>query len=83
MALRSRSPKREVQLQLNSKILDRAQELGMDVSETVDELLAEVVNKRYWERWNEDNKEAIAAYNERIEREGIPLARYRTFMRGS
>ena len=55
----------------------------MDVSETVDELLAEVVNKRYWERWNEDNKEAIAAYNERIEREGIPLARYRTFMRGS
>jgi len=81
--LRSRSPKREVQLQLNSKILDRAQELGMDVSETVDELLAEVVNKRYWERWNEDNKEAIAAYNERIEREGIPLARYRTFMRGS
>jgi antitoxin CcdA len=83
MALRSRSPKREVQLQLNSKILDRTQELGMDVSETVDELLAEVVNKRYWERWNEDNKEAIAAYNERIEREGIPLARYRTFMRGS
>ena len=83
MALRSRSPKREVQLQLNSKILDRAQELGMDVSETVDELLAEVVNKRYWERWNEDNKEAIAAYTERIEREGIPLARYRTFMRGS
>jgi antitoxin CcdA len=83
MALRSRSPKREVQLQLNSKILDRAQELGMDVSETVDELLAEVVNKRYWERWNEDNKEAIAAYNERIEREGIPLARYRTFMQGS
>ena len=83
MALRSRSPKREVQLQLNSKILDRAQELGMDVSEIVDELLAEVVNKRYWERWNEDNKEAIAAYNERIEREGIPLARYRTFMRGS
>ena len=83
MALRSRSTKREVQLQLNSKILDRAQELGMDVSETVDELLAEVVNKRYWERWNEDNKEAIAAYNERIEREGIPLGRYRTFMRGS
>ena len=83
MALRSRSPKREVQLQLNSKILDRAQELGMDVSETVDGLLAEVVNRRYWERWNEDNKEAIAAYNERIEREGIPLARYRTFMRGS
>jgi antitoxin CcdA len=83
MALRSRSPKRDVHLQLNSKILDRAQELGMDVSETVDELLAEVVNKRYWERWNEDNKEAIAAYNERIEREGIPLARYRTFMRGS
>lgn len=53
----------------------------MNLSQTVDELLAEEVKRRYWARWNEDNKEAIAAYNARIEREGVPLAKYRTFMK--
>ncbi|MGH8847141.1 MAG: type II toxin-antitoxin system CcdA family antitoxin [Polaromonas sp.] len=51
----------------------------MNVSQTVDTLLAEEVKRRYWERWNEENKEAIDAYNARIEKEGLPLAKYRTF----
>ena len=32
--------------------------------------IAEEVRKRYFERWNVDNAEAIAHYNARIEREG-------------
>ena len=44
-------------------------------------LLAAEVERQYWARWNEDNKEAIAAYNERVEREGLWSDRYRTFMR--
>jgi antitoxin CcdA len=76
------APKRAVNLSLNSEVVETARKLGMNISETVNELLAEEVTKRYWERWNEDNKEAIAAYNERIAREGLPLARYRTFMKG-
>jgi antitoxin CcdA len=74
--------KRAVNLSLNAKVLDTARELGMNVSATVDALLAEEVRKRYWERWNEENKEAIEHYNARIAREGLPLARYRTFMKG-
>lgn len=77
------SPKRPTNLSLNAKVLDLARELGMNISQTVDALLAEEVRRRYWERWNEENKDAIAAYNERIEREGLPLARYRTFMKDS
>jgi antitoxin CcdA len=42
----------------------------MNISQTVDTLLAEEVRKRYFERWNVDNAEAIAHYNARIEREG-------------
>jgi len=76
------APKRATNLSLNAKVLDVARELGMNVSATVDALLAEEVRKRYWERWNEENKEAIAHYNARIEREGLPLARYRSFMKG-
>ncbi len=36
---------------------------------------------RYWEQWNHENKDAIAAYNGRVAREGLPLARYRTFLK--
>ena len=76
------SPKRPTNLSLNAKVLDMARELGMNVSQTVDALLAEEVRRRYWERWNEENKDAVAAYNERVEREGLPLAKYRTFLKG-
>jgi len=46
------SPKRPTNLSLNAKVLDMARELGMNVSQTVDALLAEEVRRRYWERWN-------------------------------
>ena len=81
MLRRTDSVKRATNLSLTAKVLDAARELGMNVSQTVDELLTEEVKRRYWARWNDDNKEAIAAYNARIEREGVPLAKYRTFMK--
>jgi len=56
-----------------------ARELGMNVSQTVDGLLAAEVKRQYWERWNDENKEAVAAYNARIAKEGLPLAKYRSF----
>jgi antitoxin CcdA len=73
--------KKAVNLSLNSKVLETARELGMNVSATVDALLAQEVQRQYWERWNAENKEAIAHYNARIEREGLPLSRYRSFMK--
>jgi len=76
------SPKRPTNLSLNGKVLDMARELGMNISQTVDALLAEEVQRRYWARWNEENKDAITAYNARVEREGLPLAKYRTFLKG-
>ncbi len=76
------SPKRPINLSLNAEVLEAAKSMGMNVSATVDALLTAEVSRRYWEGWNEDNKEAIAHYNARIEREGLPLARYRTFMKG-
>lgn len=71
--------KKATNLSLNSKVLEAARELGMNVSQTVDQLLAAEVKRRYWERWNADNKDAIAEYNARIACEGLPLAKYRSF----
>jgi antitoxin CcdA len=82
MLHRDSSPKRPTNLSLNGKVLDMARELGMNISQTVDALLAEEVQRRYWARWNEQNKEAVDTYNARIEREGLPLAKYRTFLKG-
>jgi len=73
------APKKATNLTLNTKVLEMARELGMNISQTVDGLLAEEVKRRYRARWNEDNKEAVAAYNARIAKEGLPLAKYRTF----
>ena len=73
--------KRPVNLSLNVKVLDVARELGMNVSATVDALLTDEVRRRYWAQWTAENKDAIAHYNARIAREGLPLARYRSFLR--
>jgi antitoxin CcdA len=75
------APKRATNLSLNSRVLDMARELGINVSATVDALLSQEVQRLYWERWNGENKDAIDHYNARIAREGLPLAKYRTFMK--
>ena len=54
--------------------------LSLNASQNADVLLAVQVRHR-WQRWNDDNREAIAAYNERIEREGLTLKKYRTFLK--
>jgi antitoxin CcdA len=73
------SAKKATNLSLNVKVLEAARELGMNLSQTVDTLLGDEVKRRYWAKWNEDNKEAMAAYNERVARHGLPLAKYRTW----
>jgi antitoxin CcdA len=71
--------KRPINLSLTSKTVDMAKELGINLSQTVDAWLSEEVKRRYWERWREDNREAIDEYNTRIAKEGLPLEKYRTF----
>ena len=75
------APKRAVNLSLNSQVLDLAKEMGMNISQTVDQLLSAEVQRQYWQRWQTDNAQAIAEYNARIEREGLFSDRVRTFMR--
>ncbi|PIQ52776.1 MAG: post-segregation antitoxin CcdA [Comamonadaceae bacterium CG12_big_fil_rev_8_21_14_0_65_59_15] len=71
--------KNATNLSLNHKVLEVAREMGMNLSQTVGTLLADEVKRRYWAKWNEDNKEAIAAYNERVATYGLTLAKYRTW----
>jgi antitoxin CcdA len=64
------APKRPINLSLNSKVLEMAREMDINISHLVDALLTEEVLRQYWQRWPQENAEAIAEYNARIEREG-------------
>ena len=74
-----KAPKKAINLSLNASVLAAARDMGLNISQTVDTLLADEVKRRYWEKWHEDNQDAIAAYNERIAKYGLPLAKYRTW----
>ena len=73
------SKKRAVNMSIDGATLDLAKKIGMNLSKTVDAFLKDEVKRRYWEQWNERNKDAIAEYNARIAKEGLPLEKYRTF----
>lgn len=73
------APKKATNLSLNSKVLQAARDMGLNISQTVDTLLADEVKRLYWKQWNERNKSGIDAYNSRIARHGLPLAKYRSF----
>ena len=75
------APKRPTNLSLNSRVLELAKELGLNLSQTVDALLEEEVRRRLRERWLERNRKGIEQYNARIEKEGTFSQRWRTFAR--
>ena len=73
------SPKKATNLSLNIGLLEAARQLGLNLSQTVNTLLADEVMRRYWAKWNEDNRYAISAYNDRIAKHGLPLTQYRSW----
>ena len=75
------APKKATHLFLNSKVLEIARQLDINLSKTVDALLAEEVKRFYREKWRNDNRQAMTTYNERIAEHGLPLAKYRSFAR--
>ena len=71
------APKRPVNLSLNSKVLDMAKAMDMNISQTVDELLTSEVMRRWYAEWAERNKESVEQYNARIVSEGSLAQRIR------
>lgn len=58
-------------LSVNSDLLEKARELGVDVATTLEEALASEVYKRQREVWLEENREAIETYNDLVARDGV------------
>ncbi|MFT4255616.1 MAG: type II toxin-antitoxin system CcdA family antitoxin [Pseudoxanthomonas sp.] len=71
--------KRAANLSVNAELLDRAKELGINLSATLEAALQQEVRVRQREQWREENREAIAEYNAWVAEHGVlsPMFRRR------
>lgn len=71
--------KTSTKLNVNSDLLEKARELGVDLAGTLEDALALEVHRRQSETWLEENREAIEAYNEHVAQHGVFSAGLRGF----
>lgn len=75
-AMEEKSP---VNLRIRTSLKNRAKRLGVNLSQTLEKSLEEEISRREQTEWLEANRQAIEAYNKRIEARGPALAAYRSF----
>jgi antitoxin CcdA len=64
------APKKATNLSVNRDLLRQARELGVNLSQALEQRLAEIVAEERRQQWLAENKEAIEAYNRRIAAKG-------------
>ena len=63
--------KKPTNLSLNRDLLRQARELRINLSQTLERCLAQILLDEKRRVWREENQEAIDAYNRRIEDQGV------------
>lgn len=66
-------------LSLDSELLTQARELDINLSRAAEDGISKAIKAERERRWLEENAEAIRAENDYIEKNGLPLAKYRQF----
>ncbi len=62
-----------------AQLLARAKDLKINISQASEEGLARAVAARQAELWLQDNQDALDSSNAYVERNGLPLARFKNF----
>ncbi len=65
------APKKSANLSINSDLLRLARENHINLSQALEQRLAEVLREEQRRKWLAENLEAIDEYNSRIERHGV------------
>ena len=68
-----------VNLSIEESVTREARELGLNMSRVAEAAIGEAARLERNRRWREENRDALEAYAREVEREGLPLARFRTF----
>jgi antitoxin CcdA len=63
-------PKRATNVSVRGDLLTAAREAGVNLSATLERALTEALAEVKRRKWREDNRDAIAAYNEHIDEHG-------------
>lgn len=69
----------KVNLTLDANVAQTARSLGLNMSRLAETAIVEAAKVERNRLWRAENQAAINAYTEEIAREGLPLARYRSF----
>jgi antitoxin CcdA len=73
------APKKPANLSINSDLLQKARELGINLSAAFEDALAKKVKEKQAEKWLEENKKAIQEYNDYVEKHGVFSKGLRSF----
>lgn len=65
------APKKSTNLSINQELLKLARENHINLSQTLEQHLAELLKENQRRKWLEENREAINSYNSRIEKQGV------------
>jgi antitoxin CcdA len=63
--------KRAVNLFVDADLLDEAKRMRVNLSELLDSRLRSIVRKEQERRWLTENREALEAYNRRVDEHGL------------
>ncbi len=75
----SKAPKKPTNLSINSDLLSKARAKKINLSATLEKALVQQLRQSEREKWKSENKEAIEALNELVEKHGLFSDSFRDF----
>lgn len=79
MAIKNSVTKKATNITLSADVLAEAKALNINISQACDRYLRDLVRGEREKRWQEEHAEFIAAYNQSLEQDGLPLDEWRSF----
>jgi antitoxin CcdA len=73
------APKKPTNLTINTDLLNKAKDMNINISSILEIALANVVKQKKREKWVDENRNAINAYNKHVDQFGLFSDELRTF----
>lgn len=71
--------KKRTNLSIQSNLLSEAKELGVNISASAENGIAQAIAQERKKRWLKENNSALSSSNLFVEENGLPLSKYRAF----
>lgn len=66
-----KAAKRPVNLRIDESLIDQAKAMNVNLSQTLETSLVKILREKQQAAWLDENREAVKAYNQRIEEQGL------------